>query len=132
MAKQSSKTVKHDITQLVLDLLPANTGITLDQALRTWYYNLRSSGGLRLTTLGLQAMRSASLNSWSIDINPRDLTKSNLLILDRKVQWPYFIDTRAKQLVMFSSRDAMMATLYGDIKSWLASLGSQQPAVKNP
>jgi hypothetical protein len=42
-----------------------------------------------------------------------------LLELDRKMQYPYFIDYKNKRMIMFSSRDAMMATLYGDLATWL-------------
>lgn len=90
--------------------------------MNTWYYNIRSQGGFRLTAMGFQALQTAAMNSWSIDINPRDLTKINLLALDRKLNWPYYIDSRRKKLVLFSSRDAMMATLYGDLQAWLHSL----------
>jgi hypothetical protein len=100
--------------------------------MRTWYYNLRSSGGFRLTQTGYQALCSAAVNSWKIDINFRDLTKPALLSLDRRLQWPYYIDAKSKKLILFSSRDAMMATLYGDVKLWLDSLGSQRNAVDNP
>ena len=31
----------------------------------------------------------------------------------------YFIDYKNQRLIMFSSRDAMMATLYGDLAAWL-------------
>lgn len=106
--------------------------VDLDEAMRTWYYNLRSTGGFRLTTVGYQALCMASVNSWSVDVNFRDLNKPALLTLDRRLQWPYYIDTRRKKLVLFSSRDAVMATLYGDVKSWLASLGSQHNAVDSP
>lgn len=124
MAKPSTNkiTIKRKITQKVLDLLPGKSSVDLERALRTWYYNLRSTGGLRLTSTGYMAMKSAALNSWSVDLSVRDLTKVRLLILDREIDWPYYIDARAKKLIMFSSRDAMMATLYGDVKSWLDSL----------
>ena len=100
--------------------------------MNTWYYNLRSQGGFRLTNLGYLVLKSAAVNHWNIDINPRDLTKSNLLALDRRLQWPYYIDTRHRRLVLFSSRDAMMATLYGDITAWLASLGSRHSDAGSP
>jgi hypothetical protein len=121
---------RREVTQAVIDLLPGT--VDLDEAMRTWYYNLRSSGGFRLTQAGYQALCSAAVNSWSIDIKFRDFTKPALLALDRRLRWPYYIDTRQKKLVLFSSRDAMMATLYGDIKLWIDSLGSQHNAVGNP
>jgi len=122
-------THRREVTQAVIDLLPGP--MALDEAMRTWYYNLRSSGGFRLTQIGYQALGMAAVNSWSIDINFRDLTKPALLALDRRLQWPYYIDTKRKKLVLFSSRDAMMATLYGDVKLWIDSLGSQRNAVDN-
>lgn len=113
-------THRREVTEAVIRQLPMP--VDLDEAMSTWYYNLRSSGGFRLTALGYQALKTAAMNSWSVDINLRDLTKASLLALDRKLNWPYYIDARLKKLVLFSSRDAMMATLYGDIKQWLESL----------
>jgi len=123
-------THRREVTEAVIRQLPVP--VDLDEAMSTWYYNLRSSGGFRLTALGYQALKTAAMNSWSVDINLRDLTKASLLALDRKLNWPYYIDARLKKLVLFSSRDAMMATLYGDIKKWLESLGSRDNDLHNP
>ena len=123
-------TQRREITEAVIALLPRPMDV--GEAMGTWYYNLRSSGGFRLTELGYQALKTAAVNSWHININPRDLTKSSLLDLDRKLRWPYYIDARQKRLVLFSSRDAVMATLYGDLKTWLASLGSRHSDIDNP
>lgn len=123
-------THRREVTATVIQQLPVP--LDLDEAMNTWYYNLRPQGGFRLTTLGYQALNVAAMNSWSVDINPRDLTKSNLLMLDRKLRWPYYIDARRKKLVLFSSRDAVMATLYGDVKAWITSLGSRSSAADNP
>ena len=122
-------THRREVTAAVIHQLPVPMDI--DQAMSTWYYNLRPQGGFRLTALGYQAFKIEAMNSWSVDINPRDLTKPNLLMLDRKLKWPYYIDARRKKLVLFSSRDAVMATLYGDIKSWIASLGSRHNDADN-
>lgn len=123
-------THRREVTEAVIRQLPVP--MDLDEAMSTWYYNLRSSGGFRLTVLGYQALKTAAMNSWSVDINIRDLTKPNLLTLDRKLNWPYYIDARRKKLILFSSRDAMMATLYGDLKAWISSLGSRDNAADNP
>ena len=123
-------THRREVTEAVILQLPVP--MDLDEAMTTWYYNLRSSGGFRLTALGYQALKTAAMNSWSVDINIRDLTKPNLLTLDRKLNWPYYIDARRKKLILFSSRDAMMATLYGDLKAWISSLGSRDNSADNP
>jgi hypothetical protein len=122
-------TLRRDITQTVINLLPAP--MDLDQAMRTWYYNLRSQGGFRLTQIGYQALCSAAVNSWSVDIQYKDITKPSLLALDRKLKWPYYIDTKRKKLVLFSSHEAMMATLYGDVRQWLEHLGSRDSVPDN-
>lgn len=53
------------------------------------------------------------------------LTPRNLITLDRKMTCPYAIvrtkSPRAK-LIMFGSKEAVMATLYGDIEMWIQSL----------
>jgi len=113
---------RREITQTVIDLLPGSHRVCVDEALRTWYYNLRANGGFRLTDTGYQALRLAAVNSWNIDVKFRDLTKKSLLALDHKLHWPYYIDVKQKKLVLFSSRDAVMASLYGDVKAWIDSL----------
>jgi hypothetical protein len=124
-------THRREVTQTILDLLPAGHGITIDQAIKTWYYNLRETGGFRLTSVGYIALKAAAVQSWSVEIRFRDLTKKSLLTLDRKLQWPYYIDTKKKQLVMFSGREALMATLYNDVRAWLDSFESYYTSGNN-
>jgi hypothetical protein len=33
--------------------------------------------------------------------------------------YPYFIDYKKKEIVFYSSKEAVMATMYGSIKNWL-------------
>lgn len=96
--------------------------ITVEQASKTWYYNLRPNGGMRLTLAGYQAFLDLELENWSIPIEPKKFNKKILLDLDRRVQYPYYINGKKRELILFSSQEAMMATLYGDIKQWLESL----------
>jgi hypothetical protein len=55
------------------------------------------------------------------------LTKRVILDLDRKLEWPYYLDFDARKkrarIVFFGSREAMMASIYGDIEKWLATIG---------
>lgn len=111
---------RHELTARVLEITGANT-MTVDQAVSTWYQNIRSSGGYRLTESGYAAFMMANMTNWQVPIKPKEINKRALLDLDRKLDWPYYIDRRDRRLVMFSSRDAMMATLYGDIQAWLAN-----------
>ena len=107
---------------------------SIDHAMKTWWANIRNDGGLRLTQLGYEIMHDVlRLESWIMDLsnlNNQDpwrsrLTKKIMLDLDRKLEWPYYLDfnprKKTRRIVFFSSREAMMATMYGDLERWLAN-----------
>ena len=110
-------TRRREVTALILELIPDAPDI--DEAMRTWYRNIRSSGGFRLTDLGYQSLIRAQIQSWQVDIRLRDLTRPGILALDRRMQWPYYIDVRGRRMIMFGSTEAMMVTLYGDVMRYL-------------
>ena len=99
--------------------------------MRTWWANIRRDGGMRLTDLGYQILHDVlKLESWELDLRDHErevFTKRLILDLDHNLEWPYFIEINMKKkrrrIVFFGSREAMMATMYGDIERWLASLG---------
>lgn len=109
---------KREITQRLLDIVPDGT-INLDQALRVWYMNIRDTGGLRLTAIGYTVLKTLDIESWSMDLDIKKINKKTVLALDRKLQWPYYIDVKKKSIIFFSSREAMLANLYGDLGSFL-------------
>ena len=111
---------KNELTQTLVELLPDSLSVTTEKALKTWYYNIRSSGGLRLTDNGYKALQFLEIESWIVPIEiKKNLNKKGLLTLDRKLTFPYYIDLKNKQIVMFSSKEAMLATLYGDLQKFL-------------
>lgn len=93
----------------------------------TWWANIRRNGGMRLTDLGYEIMHDVlHLESWELDLSDQDktiFTKRLIVDLDRKLQWPYYIDIsvkrKRKRIVFFGSREAMMAIMYGNLKKWL-------------
>jgi hypothetical protein len=112
---------KHKLTLRLIELLPEDHKITLEEAMILWYTNIRNNGGFRLTQNGYQAMKILGLESWSVPLNDIkiNMDKNLLLSLDRKLTYPYFIDYKKKEIVFYSSKEAMMATMYGSIKNWL-------------
>ena len=112
---------KHKLTNCLIELLPEDHKITLAEAMLHWYTNIRNNGGFRLTVFGYQAMKILALDSWSVELDDIKITmdKTLLLALDRKLTYPYFIDYKKKEIVFYSSREAVMATMYGSIKNWL-------------
>jgi hypothetical protein len=116
-------TRKLDIVTGLLPTVPKAIRETVDQAMITWWMNLRSEGGLRLTDHGYKIMHNVlDIESWSVDIStPKNaLSKKVILAMDKKLDWPYYIAVGKKKVVFFSSKEAMMASLYGDLKAWLA------------
>ena len=112
---------KSKLTKRLIELLPEDHRITLEEAMLHWYTNIRNNGGFRLTVFGYQAMKILGLDSWSVELDDIKITmdKTLLLALDRKLTWPYFIDYKKKEIVFYSSREAVMATMYSSIKNWL-------------
>jgi hypothetical protein len=114
-------TRRHELTQGIINLLPQEQQVSVDKAIKFWYYNIRSTGGFRLTELGFKILSEANIECWNVNLDSPKLviTKSVLLQLDHKIKFPYYIDSKHKKIVLFSSREAMLATLYGDLQQFL-------------
>jgi hypothetical protein len=52
------------------------------------------------------------------------LTPKNLLAMDRRMTCPYYMVNNRKlnKIIMFGSKEAMMATLHGDMQRFITSL----------
>jgi hypothetical protein len=124
---------KFEITQKLVTLLDEPSRLSVDQAMVLWWANLRDNGGLRLTELGLQTfVEELELESYTLEVPKEVLAdKRTILNMDRKISCPYFLDRKKKIMTFFGSRDAMMATLYGNVASWLRSAGSRDNADDN-
>jgi hypothetical protein len=115
---------KLEITQAILEKLPAGHGYTAEDVIPLWWINIRSTGGLRLTSIGFQILKLLDIESWEVNIDPTKFDRNLILMLDRKLQAPYYIETKKRiptKLVMFNSKEAMMAGLYGDLTTFLKS-----------
>jgi len=83
----------------------------------TWWFNLRDTGGLRLTNTGYKVLKKdLDLESWQFELK-RSKNKRVILALDRRLKWPYYIEK--KHVEFFNSKEAMMAQMYPDLESWL-------------
>ena len=102
--------------------MPESSRPSLDDAVKLWYRNIRLDGGCRLTDAGYAVFKALDIESWNISLeNVKQLRvdKKLLLSLDRKITFPYYIDFKEKKLKLFSSKEAMLASLYGDLKKFL-------------
>lgn len=114
---------KLKLTQAVIDQLPAGTEMDINTAMKTWWYNIRSNGGLRLTELGYFTFkRVMDLESYSMEIDWDTFDRTTILKLDRRLQMPYYIEVNKKipkNIIFFGSREAMTAKLYGNLNKFL-------------
>ena len=114
------KNRKLEIVSKLIDLVPEARRETVNRAMVTWWANIRSTGGLRLTDHGYCMLHDLlEIESWSVAIeDPRKtLNQQFMLALDQRLTWPYYISRT--HVVFFSSRDAVMASLLGDLRAWI-------------
>ena len=114
---------KRLLTQTLVDLLDPQLGITFETAYATWWHNLRKNGGMRLTKDGYLIFSNLlTIDHYNFNVEPFDVNSKLIIAMDRQLQHPYYIVTKKMmpvQIVFFSSKEAMMANLYGDIKKFI-------------
>lgn len=115
---------KKKLTEALVQQLDPDWSITAKKAMHTWWFNLRSAGGMRLTKCGYHAFtEELDLENYAYNVtDPTDFTQQMILDMDRKLQMPYYIDTVKgipKRVIFFGSKEAMVTNLYGDLKKFL-------------
>ena len=104
--------------------LPEQYSTTKEQALATWWVNVRPMGGMRLTDLGYKMLSEyigLAFYPYKIPDN-LSITQQTIITLDRKLQNPYYIVIKKNlptDIVFFSSKEAMLVNLYGDLDKFL-------------
>lgn len=112
------------ITERLVALLPPGSW-TVDQARITWWYNIRDTGGMRLTKHGFDAfVQELDLEYYEYTIpEPTKFSQRTVLALDRQLQMPYYIlkeKAMYSKLCFFGSKEAVLANLYGDLDKFLS------------
>ena len=115
---------KFALTQSLVDQLPNASQITVDVAMRTWWFNIRKTGGMRLTGPGHRVFtEELDLARYEFTIaDPHQFNQHVILDLDRKMQMPYYISATKgipKKIVFFGSKEAVMINLYGNLQQFL-------------
>ncbi len=115
---------KKKLTQELVSLLPASRAVSVDKAMKAWWFNLRKNGGLRLTGPGFVAfVADLDLEHYEYAIDdPMHFNQHTILDLDRKMQMPYYIHAVKgipKKIIFFGSREAVMINLYGNLQQFL-------------
>ena len=115
---------KRKLTEELVRQLDTDLGVTVKQAMHTWWFNIRKTGGMRLTGPGYHVFKEhLDLTYYEFAINnPTEFNQELILDLDRKIQMPYYISATKgipKKIVFFGSIEAVMVNLYGDLKKFL-------------
>ena len=115
----------HRIALTQKHLHESELDIDANTAVAAWWWDARPGNGLRLTDLGFDVFVSRlDLEHWQFDIADSVLTPRNLLALDRFMTCPYYLRRQRRQhsLILFGDRESVMASLYGDVERFIASL----------
>jgi hypothetical protein len=110
-----------EITRKIIQDLAPDQYPSEQWAEQHWWANIRSSGGLRLSSTGLAAFESLKLESWHYPL--LSITPRMLIILDQKLTCPYYIKmNRRPEITLFGSKEATLFGLYGDAGKFLGML----------
>lgn len=110
-----------ELTQTILNQLPEDQRPKLSTAMKSWWMNLRETGGMRLTQEGYRVFDELELEQYTFDMPL--LLPRHLIALDQNLTCPYWIKGGKKsQLVLFGSRESVMMALYGDIDRFVEML----------
>lgn len=115
---------KLKLTEQLVSQLPDQHKITQQQAAATWWYNVSSRGGMRLTDTGYQVLViHLKLQFYTYKITDvMQFTQQTIIKLDRRLQGPYYIVSKKNvpiEIIFFDSKEAMMANLYGDLAKFI-------------
>ena len=120
---------KLKLTEQLVAQLDSDLGITITQAMRTWWFNIRKNGGMRLTGPGYSVFieqLDLARYEWSIP-DPHQFNQRVILALDKKIQMPYYISSTKgipKKIVFFGSQEAVWLNLYGNLQQFLGNYKS--------
>lgn len=116
-------TSKEEITKKVLPLTDSTEISNFDYAMKTWWVNIRNTGGLCLTTLGDQMFAQAQIEHYDLIAGWTSFNgnMAAALMLDRKMPCPYYLyfSNKQKFVRVYDSRVAMMITLQGGVEKFL-------------
>lgn len=112
------------LTEQFVAQLPDPYKVSLETARNGWWFNIRPTGGMRLTALGFKVLaEQLELKFYPYKItDSMTFTQRTVLDLDRRLQSPYYIVTKKGypvDVVFFGSKEAMLVNLHGDLTKFL-------------
>jgi hypothetical protein len=116
---------KQYLTQQLLNQLPADERPSFEQAMKSWWQDIRDDSGLRLSISGYDAFKFLKIELHDFEFN-KALSPSLLMTLNRKLDCPYYLKVgKTPKLILFGSQQAVMYAMYGDMEKFLRYLDRQ-------
>ena len=124
--------IKLRITESVITEL-GDSQLTLEQAMREWWLNIRQSGGFRLTPQGDVAFTRADIEHFTFEVFKKEARtlsdKVNvlqfMLDIDKYLDVPYYFyrgEGKRPHLRVYDEGIAIMASLYGTVEEYIESV----------
>jgi hypothetical protein len=121
---------KAEIVRTLLPLLPETEISDFDYAMKTWWKNIRNTGGLGLTTYGDSIFQKLWLESYEFGLGQNSYFGGigTALQLDRYMPCPYYLhlNDRKKHLRIYDGRVATMIMLTGDVFEYIDKIKKRQ------
>lgn len=118
---------KEELTKKLIEQLPEELRPSLNQAMNAWWFNIRKTGGFRLTDHGYFIIsKCIKIREYDFPLLDFKLSSKNLSVLDRKLKFPYYIktlDKTKKSIIMFNEKEAVLYQIYDDIELFLKNYG---------
>lgn len=119
------------ITKQILGIIkPDYNHDDVNRAVKKWWANLRSTGGLRLTEAGYEAFTQAEIEAYLFQGKKLGLVEDFIALntmylkLDRRLPCPYYLGYPGPvlRLWVYDSRVGMMIELHGTLLDYLNTL----------
>jgi hypothetical protein len=113
---------KQYLTQQLLNQLLADERPSFEQAMKSWWQDIRDDSGLRLSISGYDAFKFLKIERHEFEFT-KALSPSLLMTLNRKLDCPYYLKVgKTPKLILFGSQQAIMYAMYGDMEKFLRYL----------
>lgn len=123
-------TDKAEIVRILLPLVPDTEINDFDYAMKTWWKNIRNTGGLGLTLYGDTVFKKIGLESYDFDLGQNSYFGGigTLIMLDKYMPCPYSfrLHDRKKHMRIYDGRVATMIMLTGDVFEYVDRIKKRQ------
>lgn len=117
---------KLTVIQRLVDELPEDKKITVDEARISWFHNIRRDGGMRLSDQGFEVLACVlrlEYHEFPVE-DPTSVTMKTLIDMDRYVKMPFYVFIKKRMVhsvVFFDERAAITAIMYDDLSRFVDS-----------